>query len=376
MEPALRIMLVGGGSGGHFYPLIALAEAVRKTAPAVELFYIGPEPYDREALNTYHISFIACPAGKNRRYASVLNFLDSFKVLWGFFVALRKLYVLYPDVIVSKGSYTSVPVILAAAFLRIPIVVHESDTRPGRANMLASRFTKHVAISFEDARPYFTKHEAVFTGIPLRTELLSVPEDDPHTRIGVDPSLPTILVLGGSQGAERINELILESLNTFLPAYNIIHQTGKNNFDITVLSARELITDDALLSRYRPIAFFTDPKVLNAAYHTASLIISRAGTGTIYEIATHGTPSILIPIPETVSHDQRTNAYAYARSGGAIVLEEGNLKDSLLTQEIDRIMKNPVLYKEMSEKAYAFAPQNGAQLLGTLVLEVAQTHSS
>ena len=376
MTPTKRIMLVGGGSGGHFYPLMSLAEELRRNEVSdTELYYIGPEPYDETVLKSHGITFVLCPAGKARRYASFRNILDICVTFWGCFVALWKLYMLYPDVIVTKGGYTSVPIILAAAFLRIPIVVHESDTRPGRANKLASAFTSHVAISFEDARPYFKKNEVLFTGIPIRSELLNPTEGNVHEILGTDASLPTLLILGGSQGAERLNTLMLKSLRMLLPYYNIIHQTGKSNFDVSVLSARELIEDNALLGRYRPIAFFTDPKILNAAYEAATLIISRAGTGTIYEIALHGKPSILIPIPETVSHDQRTNAYAYARSGAAVVLEETNLVDSLLTSEIDRIMKNTALYLEMTKSALNFAPQNGAQLLAELTLEVARTHT-
>jgi UDP-N-acetylglucosamine--N-acetylmuramyl-(pentapeptide) pyrophosphoryl-undecaprenol N-acetylglucosamine transferase len=375
MKPALRIMLVGGGSGGHFYPLISLGEALAQEGERVDLYYIGPEAYDAEALRRIGATFVLCPSGKRRRYASFLNVLDVFKVIQGFFVALYKLYILYPDVIVSKGGYTSVPVILAAAFLNIPIVVHESDTRPGRATSLAARFTKHIAISFEDARPYFKRHDVVFTGIPVRSELLLPPVGDEHTRLGVDESVPTLLVLGGSQGAERLNTLMLESLDELLPHYNIIHQTGKNNFNITVLSARELIADDALLARYRPIAFFDDPNTLNAAYHASSLIISRAGTGTIYEVALHAKPSILIPIPETISHDQKTNAYTYARSGAATVLEETNLGDTLLTEEITRIMKNTAIWSDMARRAQAFAPAHGGKLLAQLTLTVARTHS-
>ncbi len=375
MEPALRILLVGGGSGGHFYPLISLGEALRKSDTPVALYYMGPDAYDSEALKRIGATFVFCPSGKKRRYASLLNALDIFKVIWGFFVALQKLYVLYPDVIVSKGGYTSVPVILAAAFFRIPIVVHESDTRPGRANKLASKFTKHIAISFEDVREHFTHHDVVFTGIPVRSELLTPALGTEHELLGIDPTLPTLLVLGGSQGAERINTLVLESLDELLPSYNVIHQTGKAHFSVTAVSARELVHDDALLSRYRPIAFFDNPAVLNAAYHASSLIISRAGTGTIYETALHGKPSILIPIPETISHDQRTNAYAYARSGGATVLEEGNLGDTLLMEEITRIMKNTAIYSDMATRAKAFAPENGAALLAKLTLDVVRTHS-
>lgn len=375
MEPALRIMLVGGGTGGHFYPLISLGESLRRSGEALELYYMGPDAYDAEALRSIGAMFVSCPAGKQRRYASFQNFLDIFRTLGGLFVALYKLYMLYPDVIVSKGGYTSVPVILAAAFFRIPIVVHESDTKPGRANMLASRFAKHIAISFEDVRQFFPKHDVVMTGIPVRSALQDAPTGTEHADLGIDVSIPTILVLGGSQGAERINTLILESLDELLPSYNIIHQTGKQHFTGIAVSARELMRDDALLARYRPIAFFDDPRVLNAAYHAATLIISRAGTGTIYEIALHGKPSILIPIPETVSHDQRTNAYAYARSGAATVLEEANLGDTLLSEEINRIMKNTAVYNDMATRAQAFAPQNGADLLATLTLTVARTHS-
>jgi UDP-N-acetylglucosamine--N-acetylmuramyl-(pentapeptide) pyrophosphoryl-undecaprenol N-acetylglucosamine transferase len=375
MQSALRIMLTGGGTGGHFYPLIALGEALRKSGQPVDLYYIGPDAYDAAALRSIGAELVTCPAGKQRRYASFLNVLDIFKVIGGFFVALKKLYVLYPDVIVSKGGYTSVPVILAAAFLRIPIIVHESDTKPGRANALAARFTKHVAISFEAVREFFTKHDVVMSGIPVRSALLAPPQGNEHDMLGIDPSKKTILVLGGSQGAERINTLMLDSLDNLLPEYTIIHQTGKSNFDVTVLSARELVNDDALLARYRPIAFFEDPAVLGAAYNAADLIISRAGTGSIYEIALHGKPAILIPIPETVSHDQRTNAYAYARSGAATVLEEANLGDVLLTEEISRIMKNTAVWSDMAARARAFAPGNGADILARLTLDVASTHS-
>jgi len=373
MKPNARILLTGGGSGGHFYPLIALAEALNARG-GVELFYIGPEPYDSKALETEGITFVSCPAGKQRRYPSILNFLDIFKVLAGFFVAFYKLYILYPDVVVSKGGYTSVPIILAAAFFRIPIVVHESDTRPGRANALAAHFTPHVAISFEDVRQFFPKHEATLTGIPVRKKLLeSIP--DAASLLELDTKLPTILILGGSQGAERLNTLVLELLHTLLPAYNVIHQTGRQHFDVTVLSARELVEDNALLGRYRPIAFFDNPSTLATAYSAASLIISRAGTGTIYEIALHGKPSILIPIPEGISHDQRTNAFAYARSGAASVIEEANLRDSLLMEEITRIIKNTALYTDMAMKATHFAPQNGALLLADMVSSIADSHT-
>ena len=218
------------------------------------------------------------------------------------------------------------------------------------------------------------KKNVTLTGIPIREELLLPAAENVREGLGISNSLPVILVLGGSQGAERLNQLILDSLDELLPAYNIIHQTGKKNFDVTVLSARELIHETELLTHYRPVAFFDDAQILNDVYHAATIIISRAGTGTIYEISLHGKPSILIPIPESISHDQKTNAYAYAHSGAASVLEETNLSDSLLTAEIDRIMKNVDVYIPMAEAAQNFAPRNASETLAQIIISLAQTH--
>lgn len=364
-----HILLVGGGSGGHFYPLMALSDALMKSERDVVLTYMGPERYDAKALDERGIRYLSCPAGKSRRYRSFRNVLDLGVTVYGFFVALIRLYILYPDVVVSKGGYTSVPVILAAAFLRIPILIHESDTQPGRANRLASRFTEHVAISFEEARSQFPRHDVYFTGIPLRKELLIEEQ-----RVRKEGDLPTLLVLGGSQGALRINELILDSLDELLPRYRIVHQTGKEHFTITKETALKLIRDDTMTERYIPIPFWDDATLLHHAYRDADLVISRAGTGTIYEIAAHGKPGILIPIPETISHDQRTNAYAYARRGAASVLEEANLSDSLLTSEISRIMDDPALYAHMCEQAKVTLPRDGAEKLATLTLTIADSH--
>ncbi len=374
MDTVKRIVLVGGGSGGHFYPLMSIAQKLYTQANAPGLYYMGPEKYDEDALNSVGATFVYCPAGKRRKYSSILNLLDTFKTLWGIIVAIYTLYCLYPDVVVSKGGFTSVPVVLGAAFLNIPIVVHESDTRLGAANKLAARFARHIAVSFEEILPFLEGKQVTMTGIPVRDELLQPPRPSTRESLGINNDLPIVLVLGGSLGAERINQLIIDSLDELLPQYNIIHQTGKNNFDVTVLSARELVRSNELLERYRPVPFFSDVLLLNDVYHVASLVISRAGTGTIYEIAIHEKPSIIIPIPESVSHDQRTNAYAYARTGAAIVLEESNLQDSLLTAEIDRIMKNEAKYSAMKEASSHFANKNAAEKVAQVVLEVSNTH--
>ena len=153
-----------------------------------------------------------------------------------------------------------------------------------------------------------------------------------------------------------------------------MHQTGRDLFAAASESAKTLIPDTNLLQRYHPIAFM-DPQMLNTAYHAASVVISRSGSTTIFENGIHGKPSILIPIPEEISHDQRTNAYAYARKGAAIVMEEGNLQDGLLTAEIARIMKDQSLYKEMADAARAFAPRDAAAKVADILIRIGDEHS-
>ena len=373
-----KIVFVGGGTGGHFYPLIAIAESIRERSAqnnqaAPQLYYMGPDTYDKQALQDTMITFVHCPAGKYRRYGSLLNVIDVFKSLFGVAVALVKLFWIYPDVIMSKGGYTSVPVTLAGWLLRIPIIIHESDSVAGSANKLAAHFAKSIAVSYPGLTDIFPKRETVLTGIPIRKVLLTPKGEGADQIFSIDQNIPTLLVIGGSQGAERINTLIIDSLNELLPHYNIIHQTGPGDFQNVVATSNELFAGSDLLTHYHPVPFL-DAATLNQAYHVASLIISRAGSNSIYEIALHGKPSILIPIPTGISHDQRTNAYTYARNGATSVMEEENLEDGLLEAEISRIMNDQQLYAEMSNAARSFARSDASMRLAELIMQTSERH--
>lgn len=373
----MRIVLTGSGSGGHFYPLMAIAEALNERAAAErraapELYLLAPDPYDEGVLFKHGVSFAKVPGGKIRRYFSLKNLTDALKTFLGLFVALYKLFVLYPDVVVSKGSYTSVPVVLAAFLLRIPVVVHESDVQPGRANRLAMRFAKKIAVSYQASGAHFPAGKTVLTGIPIRTELFAG-TGDPHQVLGIPPGEPLILVLGGSQGAERINDLVVTALDELLPNYAVLHQTGESHLAVVSEMANALVSEKANLERYYPRAFF-DVSTLGAAYRAASLIVSRAGSTSIHEIALAGKPAIIIPIPEEVSHDQRLNAYEYARTGAATVIEEKNLTPHLLASEIARIMGDQPLQMRMQEAAKTFAPVDAGTQVAAMVADIAHTH--
>lgn len=370
----MRIGFVGGGTGGHFYPLIAVAEELQSHNEVPEMYYFGPSPYNKELLATHNITYIYCPAGKLRRYFSLQNVLDLFRSFFGIFVAVWKLFLVYPDVIFSKGGYTSVPILLAARFLRIPVVIHESDSVPGRANKLAAPFAKYIAIAYDDVARFFPAEKTALVGIPLRKEILAI-DPDPFTKLGIPSDKPLIYITGGSLGAERINNIVIRSLPYLLPNFRIFHQTGPDNVKELQLTAQTLLADSPLQDNYY-IQGTLQGSVVSLLLDAAAVVVTRAGSTTLFEIAQHGKPAVVIPIPEEVSHDQRTNAYAYARSGAATVIEEHNLTEHLLTQEIQSIINTPDRNRTMSEAAKNFAVPDAAQKIAELLIQIGTEHGS
>ena len=377
----MKIVLIGGGTGGHFYPLIAVAEALREVASEKQilepqLFYIAPQPFDEEALFENNITYIKSPAGKVRRYASILNVTDFFVTIAGIFWSLITLFRIYPDVIFSKGGYASVPTVLAAHFLRIPIVIHESDAKPGRANILASKYAYRIAVAFESVTeflPLKARSKVAVTGIPIRNALGLGDVSGAKELLGLEPNIPTVFILGGSSGSKRINDMILNDLTDLVSFANVIHQTGKDNFkEVTSLSS-VILNKNPHASRYHAFSYL-GPEPMQQAATAADLIVSRAGATSITEIALWKKPSILIPIPELISHDQRTNAYTYAHTGAAVVLEEENMTPHVLVSEIRRIANDPALAKSMGEKGSTFGNPEAAHLIAEELISIGLSH--
>jgi len=368
----MKIAFVGGGSGGHFYPLIATAEVLNQMPEKPELYYFGPNPYNKDELKDNNIKHIYCPAGKLRRYFSWQNFLDIFKTLGGLLTAFYKLYIIYPDVIFSKGGYTSVPILLMARFYRIPVVIHESDSRPGRANLLARKFARYIGIAYDEVANYFPEDKTALVGIPIRKVIAKI-NSDPFTILGIPNDKPLIYVTGGSLGAERINSLILLSLNELLPDYRVFHQTGPQQEKVVTETAQSLVTNKKLLENYY-VKGTLSADMVGALLDAATIVISRAGSTTIFEIALHAIPAIIIPIPEEVSHDQKTNAYAYARTGAASVLEEGNLTTNLLTSEIRSIINDPAKYTAMQTAAKNFSSPQASTKIAEVLISIGLEH--
>jgi UDP-N-acetylglucosamine--N-acetylmuramyl-(pentapeptide) pyrophosphoryl-undecaprenol N-acetylglucosamine transferase len=379
----MKIVFTGGGTGGHFYPIIAIAEALqdivreeRLIAPT--LYYLAPNPFDEKALFENSIVYIRIPAGKMRRYFSLQNVSDSFVTFTGTILAIITLFRLYPDVVVSKGGYASVPTVFAAHLLRIPIIIHESDAKPGRANLLAAPWATKIAISFDSAAAFFpTKVQSKIarTGIPIRKALMRVETEGARQYLELESGIPTIFILGGSQGAVKINETVLSALPELVSFANVLHQTGPANFKNVEGVSKVVLGNNPNATRYHPINYL-DQMSMQRAAGIADIIVSRAGANSIAEIGLWKKPAILIPIPESVSHDQRTNAYSYARTGAAVVLEEENLTPHLFVSEIQRIITDTEIAQRMGKAAEGFTDPDAARILAREVLAIALPHEA
>ncbi|MCX6712994.1 MAG: UDP-N-acetylglucosamine--N-acetylmuramyl-(pentapeptide) pyrophosphoryl-undecaprenol N-acetylglucosamine transferase [Candidatus Vogelbacteria bacterium] len=354
----MKILFTGGGTGGHFYPIIAVAEQIKAVAlerklVMPQLYYMSTDPYDPRVLFEHGIKFVPVAAGKHRQYKSILNFLDWFKTAWGALTAITKMFVIYPDVVFGKGGFASFPALFAARVLGIPVIIHDSDSIPGRVNVWAGKFAQKVALSYPEAVKYFKAEKTAVTGNPIRGEILNPIKTGAFEFLDLDPDIPMIFVVGGSLGSVKINDTLLSILPEVLKKYQVIHQVGKANLEDCRARVQTILAGNELSKRYRQFDFLGDT-ALRMTAGAASLAVSRAGS-TIFEFANWGLPAIIIPIPESVSHDQMTNAYTYARGGGAIVIEESNLSPSVLLSEINRLMENESLRADMALAAKKYS---------------------
>jgi UDP-N-acetylglucosamine--N-acetylmuramyl-(pentapeptide) pyrophosphoryl-undecaprenol N-acetylglucosamine transferase len=373
----MRILLSGGGTGGHFYPLIAIAEELNRIADEerivhMQLYYMSDSPYDTAALEEQFIKYIPITAGKLRVYPSFQNFIDIFKTAFGTIGALFKVFNLYPDVVISKGGYASFPVLVAARLLRIPVIIHESDTVPGRVTRWAGSFARRVALSYPEAASYFDAAKVSVTSQPVRRRIAYVATEGAKEFFELDPAVPTIGVIGGSAGAQIINNVLTELLPELLPKYQVIHQTGVKNFETVKADASVILGESRYRNRYKPFPFFNDlpTKMFGGA---VDIVISRAGSS-LFEIAAWGKPSIIIPYAIAAGDHQRKNAYHYARTGSCVVVEEGNLTASVLENEIDLILQHKDHYEVMALHAKQFYKPDAARLIAAEAVNVALEH--
>ena len=375
----MRILFTGSGTGGHIFPIISVVREIKKiynqnpeNKDNLELYFLGAADFTKESLEKEGIKVKTIMAGKLRRYPSALNILDFFKIPIGIIQSLWHLYFWMPDVIFSKGGYGSIPVVLAGWLFWIPTLIHESDTVPGLANRLGSKLSKRIAISFNLTEKYFPPQKTALVGNPIRAEViqacLAADQSAKERAKGVfkiTSQKPIIFIIGGSQGAQKINQIVLSMLPQLLGKYEVIHQTGTKNYQ----EIEERFPEASRPADYHPFPFLEENQ-MGAAYLLADLVVSRAGAGSIFEIAACAKPSILIPLPKSAAEHQKENAFAYAQLGGAVVLDQDNLMPNLLLDKINRILEEPISVQKMKESAKKFSFPGAAQKIAQSLIEM------
>lgn len=368
-----RILLVGGGSGGHIYPLIAVARALKERAIKdninLEFLMLGEGVFLQRAAEDIPFKYIT--AGKLRRYASPQLIIDLIKIPISFLQSLWHIFWFMPDLVFSKGGYDSIAPVFVAKLYFIPVFIHESDSVPGLANNFAAKIADKIFISFKTAEKYFESKKVIFSGNPTRDELFQGNKEEAWKHFDFHEPRSTILIIGGSQGARAINEVILSSLVVLSQKFNIIHQCGdtqlhdvKNGLD-TILREGSRQYSEPVRRYYRLYPFF-DQNELSLAYAAADIIVSRAGAGSLFEIGRLGKPAIIIPIEQSASNHQYLNAFEFSLSGGSLI-EEKNFNREVLVREIEHILSQEN-YLKISEKIKAFATPRAAQIIAENIL--------
>ncbi len=369
----MRIVLTSGGSGGHIFPLIAVARKIKELIPEsedLEFLFLGPDSgLEKEAMEKEMIPSKKILSGKLRRYFSLSYIPDIFKIPLGIIQSLWHLLRFMPDVIFSKGGYAGIPVVIAAWIYRIPIVIHESDVTPGLANQFASKLAKKVLVSFSGTADFFNPGKVEVAGNSIREEITQGSREEALKIFGLSGNKKIILVMGGSQGAKIINDSIIRILPKLIKNFEIIHITGNIDYENAVQEAGRL---GIKVGRegYHPFPFLREEFI--HALAAADLVISRAGAGAIAEIAANGKPAIIIPIKFSANNHQQFNAYALAEAGAAIVVEQDNLGEDIFLRKIEEVMGNQELQYELSERIKKFYNPAAAKKIAEEIIKLAE----
>lgn len=329
-----RIILTGGGTAGHVTPNIALIPRLKEMGYDIQ--YIGSyNGIEKDLIEPFHIPYHGISSGKLRRYFSVQNFTDPFRVLKGLGEARKLIRELKPDVIFSKGGFVSVPVVLAGKQAKVPVIIHESDMTPGLANKIALPSATKVCCNFPETLEHLPKEKAHLTGSPIRQELLSGNKVAAMDLCGFSADKPVILVIGGSLGSVAVNNAVRAALPELLERFQVVHLCGKGKLDESLTNTKGYKQFEYISSELRDIFALSD------------LVISRAGANAICELLALRKPNLLIPLSANASRgDQILNARSFERQGFSVVLEEEEVTKESLLDAVNKLYENRASYMD------------------------------
>lgn len=334
-----KIVLTGGGTAGHVTPNLALLPHLKSAG--FEIIYMGSyDGIEKKLIADFDIPYYGISTGKFRRYLDPKNFTDPFRVIKGYSEARKILKELKPDIVFSKGGFVSVPVVRAAASLKIPCIIHESDMTPGLANKIAKPAATKICCNFPETVELLPKKKAVLTGTPIRQELLCGNRLAGLDFCGFSTDKPVIMVVGGSTGAVHVNNAIHQILPKLLEDFQVVHLCGKGKIDENFNN----------IKGYRQFEYVN--KELRDVFAAADIVISRAGANAICELLALRKPNLLIPLSARASRgDQILNANSFKAQGYSMVLEEENMDDTTLFSAINELYSNRQTFIDNMEKS-------------------------
>ena len=329
-----KIILTGGGTAGHVTPNLALIPKLKERD--WEILYIGSYTgIEKELIENAGIEYRGISSGKLRRYFDWKNFTDPFKVIKGYFQSRKIIKEFKPDIVFSKGGFVAVPVTMAAAHKKVPVVAHESDMTPGLANKLSAPYASRICCNFPETLKYLPKEKAVLTGTPIREEILTGNREKGLKICGFNGEKPVLLIIGGSLGSVKVNSAVRSVLDKLNDQFDIIHICGKGN------------VDESLLNRAGYVQFEYVDKELRDLFAASDLLISRAGANAICEILALKKPNLLIPLSQAASRgDQILNAESFEKQGYSMVLKEEDLNDESLLKAVKKLYDERAEYIE------------------------------
>ncbi len=350
-----RIILTGGGSAGHVTPNIALIPQLKEKG--YEIHYAGSyQGIEKDLIEPFGIPYHGISSGKLRRYFSLQNFSDPFRVLKGLAQARKLIRDLKPNVIFSKGGFVSVPIVLAGKQNHVPVIIHESDMTPGLANKIAIPCADKVCCNFPETLEHLPKEKAVLTGSPIRQELLSGNKLAALNFCGFTPDKPVILVIGGSLGAVAVNNTVRAALPKLLESFQVIHLCGKGKMDETLANTKGYCQFEYIKDELRDL------------FALADIVISRAGANAICELLALRKPNLLIPLSANASRgDQILNARSFERQNFSIVLEEEEANSETLLAAVQQ------LYERRDTYMNAMRDSSMQDSIGTIINLIEET---
>jgi UDP-N-acetylglucosamine--N-acetylmuramyl-(pentapeptide) pyrophosphoryl-undecaprenol N-acetylglucosamine transferase len=370
----MRIVVSGGGTGGHIFPALAVCEGLRRAQPNCELLYIGSTTgIEAEIVPKTGVAYQGVPARKLRKLFSLSTVVAALSLVRGYQEARRYLRAFKPQVVVGTGGYVAAAATLAAVSLRIPTMILAPDSIPGRTNRFLARYARRICVVFEETVARFPADKTVVTGLPLRAGVIAPAAIEPHqARCRFEALAPdrfTVLVIGGSQGARRINEIVVDALPDLTAAgMQVLHQTGpKNIADVQARASALGLTANA---GYCPVAFL-DAEQVPLAYRSADIILCRGGISTLSEVMANGLPSVIVPLPSAYADHQTANAQALARTGAALCCPDFDLNAAGLVRELTELKSTPDRLPRMAAASRRMARPEAADTVAELIVRLA-----